>query len=77
LNPIFQENSFDVASFYRFRGWSRYIPHPKLLEEFPNYDVTVRGSFRLEEDFRSFGRAGKIDQKPLRRPYQHDVIKIN
>jgi uncharacterized protein len=66
--PIFiKKIAFDkrasILSFQRLE--LRYIQHLKLLEEFPNYDVTVVVRFRLEEDCRSFGRIVKLTQKPL------------
>jgi uncharacterized protein len=51
----------------------RYILHQKIArEEFPNYDVTVRGSISIGR--RSFSRVGKIDPKAIGvGQYQHDV----
>ena len=44
-------------------------------EEFPNYDVTVRGSVSIGRRFASdLGRIGKIDPKAIGvGQYQHDV----
>jgi uncharacterized protein len=44
----------------------------KIVEEFPNYDVTVRGSVSIGRRLGSFGRI-KMTQKPLVGQYQHDV----
>jgi uncharacterized protein len=42
------------------------IRHQKIArEEFPNYDVTVRGSVSIEKTFRSLAELLKLTQKPL------------
>jgi uncharacterized protein len=43
-------------------------------EEFPNYDVTVRGSISIETIVRSLAELVKIDPKAIGvGQYQHDV----
>ena len=56
-------------------GASVYSASKIRREEFPNYDVTVRGSVSIGRRlFRSISRIGKIDPKSIGvGQYQHDV----